>query len=117
MPEKNRLTGNPVGWRGPWGTTYASNLRLVVDSLSADQWVEVLHTRTAKPPMPWMNTHVMSEQDARALYTYLKHLGPTGSKMPENVPPGQEPETPYIVMTPQNTGAKPPADTSTGSQD
>lgn len=24
--EKLWLTGSPLGWRGPWGTTYASNL-------------------------------------------------------------------------------------------
>lgn len=115
VPEENRFTGNPVGWRGPWGTTYASNLRLYVDTISADRWTKVLHTRTAMPPMPWMNTHEMSEQDARAIYAYLKHLGPKGKAMPENVPPGQAPKTPYIVMTPQNTGREPPSESSPGS--
>lgn len=114
VPEQDWLTGNPVGWRGPWGTTYASNLRLYADTISADRWVEVLHTRTAMPPMPWMNVNEISEQDARAIYAYLKQLGPKGKPMPENVPPGEEPKTPYITMTPQNTGAKPPADTSAG---
>lgn len=114
VPEENRLTGNPVGWRGPWGTTYASNLRRYVDTISADAFVKVMHTRTAMPPMPWMNVNEISEQDARAIYAYLKHLGPKGKATPENVPPGQEPKTPYIVMTPQKPGAKPPADTSAG---
>lgn len=117
VPEENRLTGNPVGYRGPWGTTYASNLRRFVDTLSVERWVEVLHTRTALPPMPWMNLNKLSEQDARALYAYLRHLGPKGKGMPENVPPDQEPKTPYIVMTPQNIGTQPPLDSSTGSQD
>ena len=28
IPEKDWLKGDSMGWRGPWGTTYASNLRL-----------------------------------------------------------------------------------------
>ncbi len=113
VPEEDWLTGNPIGWRGPWGTTYASNLRLFADTISADRWVEVLHTRTALPPMPWFNVNKLSEQDARAIYAYLKDLGPKGKAMPKNVPPDQEPNTPYIVMAPpQNLGANPPADTS-----
>ncbi len=27
-PQKAWLQGDVVGWQGPWGTTYASNLRL-----------------------------------------------------------------------------------------
>jgi len=112
VPEDEWLAGNPVGWRGPWGTTYASNLRRYADTISADAFVKVLHTRTALPPMPWMNVNEISEQDARAIYAYLKHLGPKGEATPENVPPGREPTTPYIVMTPQKPSDKPPADTS-----
>ena len=29
-PEKDWLTGDALGWRGPWGTTYAPNLRLSI---------------------------------------------------------------------------------------
>ena len=29
-PEKEWLTGDALGWRGPWGTTYAPNLRLSI---------------------------------------------------------------------------------------
>lgn len=116
VPEEDWLAGNPIGWRGPWGTTYASNLRLFADTISAEEWADVLHTRTAMPPMPWFNVNELSERDARAIYAYLKHLGPKGKAMPENVPPGQEPNTPYIVMVPQNVPAKPPADTSSSGQ-
>jgi hypothetical protein len=30
------LRGNPVGFQGPWGTTYAMNLRITAASLSED---------------------------------------------------------------------------------
>ena len=33
------LTGNPVGWTGPWGTTYPPNLRLLADKLPEGQWL------------------------------------------------------------------------------
>lgn len=114
IPDEDRLTGNPVGYRGPWGTTYASNLRLLADTVSADAFVKMLHTRTKLPPMPWMNLNQISERDARAMYAYLKHLGSKGKAMPENVPPGKEPDTPFILMAPQNTGAKSQANAKKG---
>ena len=46
------LKGNPVGFQGPWGTTYAPNLRLVAAKMSEDDWVKHLQTFTARPPMP-----------------------------------------------------------------
>ncbi|WP_372906389.1 hypothetical protein [Rhodohalobacter sp.] len=30
IPEEEWLAGSPMGWQGPWRTTYASNLRLRV---------------------------------------------------------------------------------------
>ena len=37
VPEDRWLLGSPVGWRGPWGTTYPPNLRLSVQALTEDQ--------------------------------------------------------------------------------
>ena len=71
-PVEDWLTGNPVGFRGPWGTTYPSNLRLFVQQLSEDNWVNMLHTRSDFPPMPWANTHQVSDQDLRASYRFIK---------------------------------------------
>ncbi|QXD15200.1 c-type cytochrome [Rhodocaloribacter litoris] len=102
IPEDEWLAGSAMGWRGPWGTTYATNLRLRVQEVSEDEWVRTLHTRTARPPMPWMNVNRMSERDARALYRYIRALGPKGEPMPAPVPPGQEPATPYLSLMPQN---------------
>lgn len=28
VPEKDWLTGDHLGWKGPWGTTYPANLRI-----------------------------------------------------------------------------------------
>lgn len=34
VPEQAWLTGDAVGWRGPWGTTYPTNLRLRMAAMS-----------------------------------------------------------------------------------
>lgn len=107
VPEQDWLAGSIVGWRGPWGTTYASNLRLRASEVDEDEWVEIIHSRTDLPPMPWMNVNQMSAADARAFYQYLVSLGPTGEHMPAAVPPGQEPVTPFISLEPQNMAAMP----------
>lgn len=102
VPEDEWLTGSVIGNQGPWGTTYASNLRLFVQDINEDDWVETIQTRKSMPPMPWMNVNNMSDVDARAIYKYLKSLGPKGEKMPRNVPPGKVPKTPYISYVPLN---------------
>ncbi len=100
VPESDWFTGVPVGWRGPWGTTYGANLRLTVQNLTEDQFVETLRARKALPPMPWPLVSRMSEPDMRAIYKYLRSLGPAGEPMPAPVPPGEEPQTPYITLAP-----------------
>ena len=100
VPEEMWLTGSPLGWRGPWGTTYPPNLRLTVSEVSEDEFVTIIQNRKALPPMPWMNVNQMSETDARALYQYLQSLGVAGERMPTAVPPDQEPTTPYLSLFP-----------------
>jgi hypothetical protein len=110
VPQELWLTGLPVGFQGPWGTTYPKNLRLTVAERSEDEFVQLLHTRKTLPPMPWANVNRLHEQDARALYRFIKSLGPGGTAAPENAPPGQTPKTPYIVFAPPTVppGVTPP---------
>ena len=102
VPEEDWFAGSVLGWRGPWGTTYPPNLRLSVQEMTEEEWVMILHEREDLPPMPWMNVNQMSEEDAKALYQYLKSLGPKGKHSPEALDPGVEPETPYLSLEPQN---------------
>lgn len=106
MPEAERLAGSSLGWRGPWGTTYPPNLRLRVGELSEDAWIEMLRTRKALPPMPWMNINQMAESDARAIYQYIRSLGPTGEPAPVAVAPKQEPATGYLSLVPVGPGVE-----------
>ena len=106
VDEKEWLTGSPIGWRGPWGTTYPSNLRLLVNDMSEDAWVVMLKTRVDRPPMPWMNVNRLSEKDARAMYRFIKSLGAHGERMPTALDPQSEPKTPYFIAEPVFPSAK-----------
>lgn len=108
LPESDWLTGSSVGYRGPWGTTYAANLRGMASRIDEERWVSILRTADegeGKPPMPWMNTRQMNEADLRAMYRFIRALGPKGERPPRSVPPGQEPQGQYILMAPQGTAA------------
>jgi mono/diheme cytochrome c family protein len=100
VPETDWFLGSSMGWRGPWGTTYARNLRVTVSTMTEDTWVEMLRTRTGLPPMPWMNVNQLAESDMRALYRYFQSLGAEGEQTPNPVPPEQEPTTPFISLAP-----------------
>ena len=98
IPEKQWLTGDQLGWRGPWGTTYASNLRLYIQAISEDDWVKIAQTVQYRPPMPWFALHAMTVQDLRAVYRFIKYLGPAGETAPAYVPPDQEPKGPFVLL-------------------
>ncbi len=98
VPEKMWLTGDTFGWRGPWGTTYAINLRLYMSALSEDQWLASAKTIKARPPMPWFDLNIMHGGDLRAIHRYVRHLGPGGELAPAYVPPDQEPKAPYALF-------------------
>ena len=112
VPQADWLTGTTIGFRGPWGTTYPSNLRLLVNELNEDAWVRMLHERKERPPMPWISTNNMTESDVRDIYRFIKSLGSTGTRMPVAVGPDVEPTTPYIVFEPQHLERLRPALTS-----
>lgn len=97
VPEKEWLLGNPVGFRTPAGTSYASNLRLTVQNFTEDEWAQYNKTARMQPPHPFWSIQPLSAQDLRAMHKYLKHLGPAGEMMPPFVPAGIEPVPPYEI--------------------
>ena len=98
VPEKEWLVGDSFGWRGPWGTTYAVNLRLYMQTLTEEQWLKKASTLEVRPPMPWYALHDMTKDDLRALYRFVRHLGPGGAPAPAWVPPDKEPKPPYATF-------------------
>lgn len=94
------LAGSSIGFRGPWGTSYASNLRLTAAGRTEDQFLDHARTFKALPPMPWFNVHAMDEEEIRSLYRYIRALGAPGGAVPLYVPPDEEPTTPYVSLMP-----------------
>lgn len=101
IPQSQWLTGSPVGFQGPWGTTYPINLRLMLAGLSESEWVKIARSPD-RPPMPWFALRDMSDQDLKAIYRFIRSLGPAGTPAPNYVLPGGTVTTPYIVFVPQN---------------
>jgi mono/diheme cytochrome c family protein len=96
VSEKLWLTGDALGWSGPWGTTYATNLRLYMARHTEASWLQTARSFKPRPPMPWFNVHAMNDRDLRALYRYVRHLGPAGEPAPAWVPPGETPRGPVV---------------------
>jgi mono/diheme cytochrome c family protein len=96
VPQTQWLMGDALGWSGPWGTTYPTNLRLYMQGLTEDQWLKKAKTLTARPPMPWFNVRAMSTADLRAMYRFIRSLGPVGEPAPAYLPVGEEPKGPAV---------------------
>lgn len=105
VDEKLWLTGSKLGWRGPWGTTYPPNLRLNAQKMSEDNFVKLARSEL-RPPMPWFNLRDMSTKDVRAIYQYLKYMGPAGEPAPAYVPPDKEPMPPFVQFPAPPPGKK-----------
>lgn len=96
VDEKLWLTGDALGWAGPWGTTYAPNLRLLLADMTEHEWLTRVRTIKPRPPMPWFNLRAMTERDLIAIYAYTRSLGPGGAPAPAYVPPGQRAKGPVV---------------------
>ena len=95
------MRGNSIGFQGPWGTSYAQNLRLTASRLSEDAFVQIYGAGSKlAPPMPYYKLKLMEKDDLRSLYRYLKSLGEPGEPAPPFVPPGERVKTSYVVLDP-----------------
>ena len=102
VPKDQWLTGNPIGFHGPWGTTYPANLRLKLAEMDEAAWLKYsgeLHTR---PIMPDFQLRAMKEQDRVSIFRFIKSLGPGGQPAPAYLPPGEKPSPPVgeLVLPP-----------------
>jgi mono/diheme cytochrome c family protein len=100
LPDAEWLTGVPIGFQGPWGTSYPTNLRLSVQSTGEDDWLKRIRSPLL-PPMPWFSVAQMQLDDVRAMYRFIKSLGPAGQPAPTYVGPGGTVTTPVIDFVPR----------------
>ncbi len=97
-PSSEWLKGDTMGWSGPWGTTYGSNLRLFMANLTESQWLVTAKNLRARPPMPWFNLNAMSDRDLSAIYHFVRSLGDPGSPARSALPPGEQAPSPYALF-------------------
>jgi hypothetical protein len=103
VPVSSWMIGNTVGFRGPWGTVYPANVRLEFSQISEATWLNMVRTRGGHPPMTWTNLRSLSLGDQRAIYRFIRSLGPAGNPSPDDVPESKEPKTPYINVIPHGS--------------
>jgi hypothetical protein len=101
LPTSAWAVGNPVGFQGPWGTSYAANLRRSAIENTERQWVLLFRKGAGLPPMPWQNYRDASEADLLAIRQFLRSLGPAGARAPDPLPPGKEPNGAYVDLRPR----------------
>lgn len=97
-PSKAMMGNASLGWRGPWGVSYATNLRLKAILRDEATFVQEMKELQTLPPMPWYNVQAMQDNDLRSLYQYLLSLGGPGQPVP--LRSADEPKTPYITIDP-----------------
>lgn len=99
-PDTTRsLSGSELGWKGPWGVSYARNLTPDPQT-GISAWTEsdiVTAIRTGKrpdgrmllPPMPWPDFSNLTDDDAMAIAKYLKSIPPVQHQVPDILAPTQ----------------------------
>lgn len=103
-----KLSGSDLGWKGPWGVSFARNLTPDAETgigyYSEDEIVHSFRTGIKPngspmlPPMPWPNFAAASDEDLHAIAAYLLSLKPVKHAVPESVPPGQPWSGPTIEI-------------------
>jgi hypothetical protein len=96
IPEEDWLVGSTLGFRGPNGTVYPTNLRLLLNDMTEDDWLVLAKQMREASPMAWIMLSDTPDQDLRAIYRYVKHLGPKGIPAPNRLPAGVMPTTQYM---------------------
>jgi hypothetical protein len=92
---------NATAMVGPWGISYSANL--TSDSTGIGGWSEKQFFKAIRegkykgldgnrmilPPMPWPMYAKASDEDLKAIFTYLKSTKPVKNVVPAAVPPDQ----------------------------
>lgn len=112
VPTSEWLVGSPVGFKGPWGTTYAANLRLRLAEMDETQWLDFSARLSTRPIMPGFAVRAMTADDRRAIYRFVRALGPAGQPAPAFVPPDRPVQPPYFELVMPTPPAGVPANTA-----
>ncbi len=84
---------------GPWGTSFGANLTpddTGIGTWSFEQFKKAMtegkykgleNSRPIMPPMPWQSFQLLTDEDLRAIYDYLKSIKPIENIVPSYQPP------------------------------
>ena len=87
-----------TAWAGPWGVSFAANLtpdqQTGIGSWTAESFIKTIRIckhlgvgRPVLPPMPCADIAVLTDQDLKAVFAYLKSLKPIRNQVPVPIPP------------------------------
>jgi mono/diheme cytochrome c family protein len=88
-----------TAWSGPWGVSFSANLTPdketgVLQDFTEDQFIQTLRNgrhqgqgRAILPPMPWQFIGQMTDEDLKAVFTYLRQIPAVKNKVPDPIPP------------------------------
>ena len=93
------VTQTLTAWVGPWGISYSANL--TPDETGIGTWTEanfltaikegkykgISASRPLMPPMPWEQMSLLSDDELKAMFAYLKSLKPVKNIVPMYQPP------------------------------
>jgi hypothetical protein len=96
ISEKDWLVGGDLGFHGSWGTAYLTNLRLMLNGMSEDEWVVLARQMRQDSLMAWVMLPKVTEEDLRAVYRFIAYLGPKGRPAPARLLAGVTPATDFL---------------------
>ena len=96
IPEEDWLLGSTLGFYGTYGTAYPTNLRLLLNNMTEDEWLALAKQMRDDSPMAWVMLSTTVDQDLRAIYKFVKNLGPKGTPALSRLPAGVMPTTQYV---------------------
>ena len=96
LPAEDWLVGSTLGFHGYFGTTYPTNLRLAVWNMSEEDWLILAKNMREGSAMADVMLPETADQDLRAIYRFIRYLGPKGTPAPTSLPKGVQPTTQYI---------------------
>jgi mono/diheme cytochrome c family protein len=87
-----------TAWAGPWGISFAMNLtpdeNTGIGSWSEETFIKAIRTgrhmgvsRPILPPMPWQQIRLMSDEDLKAIYAFLRTIPPLHNPVPDPIAP------------------------------
>ena len=93
------FNGDLTSAAGPWGISFSANI--TSDSTGIGAWKEEQFIKTIRegkskgldnnrpllPPMPWQNFKNLSDDDLKAIFTFLKTTKPVHNVVPQPVSP------------------------------